>query len=257
MYDYTHCISDALEGITHSICSLEFENNRPLYDWVLDNLPVPGHPQQIEFARLNLSYTVLSKRKLIQLVTEKVVSGWDDPRLPTLSGIRRRGYTPEAIRDFCERIGISKAENMLAQALKQPPPRQHGLPPIGWVVLAVCVLPWPGVLALRWWRRRAAREAQQAAMTFVVGLPEAAVLGPAQAVLAQNTVLLAGTAGLALAVAWFVGGAGIARRLDRIADTADRIGQGELSARTDLRHGTTGIGKVARTIDAMPKLNVW
>ncbi|WP_428562951.1 MAG: glutamine--tRNA ligase/YqeY domain fusion protein [Solidesulfovibrio sp. DCME] len=117
MYDYTHCISDALEGITHSICSLEFENNRPLYDWVLDNLPVPCHPQQIEFARLNLSYTVLSKRKLIKLVTEKVVAGWDDPRLPTLSGIRRRGYTPEAIRDFCERIGISKAENMVDMAL--------------------------------------------------------------------------------------------------------------------------------------------
>ena len=117
MYDYTHCISDALEGVTHSLCSLEFENNRPLYDWVLDNLPVPQHPQQIEFARLNLSYTVLSKRKLIQLVTEKYVSGWDDPRLPTLSGIRRRGYTPEAIRDFCERIGISKADNMVDMAL--------------------------------------------------------------------------------------------------------------------------------------------
>jgi len=117
MYDYTHCISDALEGVTHSLCSLEFENNRPLYDWVLDNLPVPQHPQQIEFARLNLSYTVLSKRKLIQLVTEKCVSGWDDPRLPTLSGIRRRGYTPEAIRDFCERIGISKADNMVDMAL--------------------------------------------------------------------------------------------------------------------------------------------
>ncbi len=117
MYDYTHCVSDSLEGITHSLCSLEFENNRPLYDWVLDNLPVPCHPQQIEFARLNLSYTVLSKRKLIKLVTEKVVSGWDDPRLPTLSGIRRRGYTPEAIRDFCERIGISKAENMVDMAL--------------------------------------------------------------------------------------------------------------------------------------------
>ena len=117
MYDYTHCISDALEGITHSICSLEFENNRPLYDWVLNNLPVPGHPQQIEFARLNLSYTVLSKRKLIQLVTEKVVSGWDDPRLPTLSGIRRRGYTPEAMRDFCERIGVSKADSMVDVAL--------------------------------------------------------------------------------------------------------------------------------------------
>jgi len=117
MYDYTHCISDALEGITHSICSLEFENNRPLYDWVLNNLPVPGHPQQIEFARLNLSYTVLSKRKLIQLVTEKAVSGWDDPRLPTLSGIRRRGYTPEAMRDFCERIGVSKADSMVDVAL--------------------------------------------------------------------------------------------------------------------------------------------
>ncbi|QAZ69399.1 glutamine--tRNA ligase/YqeY domain fusion protein [Solidesulfovibrio carbinolicus] len=117
MYDYTHCISDALEGITHSICSLEFENNRPLYDWVLDRLPVPGHPQQIEFARLNLSYTVLSKRKLIQLVTEKVVSGWDDPRLPTLSGIRRRGYTPEAMRDFCERIGVSKADSQVDMAL--------------------------------------------------------------------------------------------------------------------------------------------
>ena len=117
MYDYTHCVSDALEGVTHSLCSLEFENNRPLYDWVLDNLPVPCHPQQIEFARLNLSYTVLSKRKLIQLVTEGLVTGWDDPRLPTLSGIRRRGYTPEAIRDFCERIGISKADNMVDMAL--------------------------------------------------------------------------------------------------------------------------------------------
>ncbi len=117
MYDYTHCISDALEGVTHSLCSLEFENNRPLYDWVLDNLPIGHHPQQIEFARLNLSYTVLSKRKLIQLVTEKVVSGWDDPRLPTISGIRRRGYTPEAVRDFCERIGISKADNMVDMAL--------------------------------------------------------------------------------------------------------------------------------------------
>ncbi len=117
MYDYTHCISDALEGITHSICSLEFENNRPLYDWVLNQLPVPCHPQQIEFARLNLSYTVLSKRKLIQLVTEKVVSGWDDPRLPTLSGIRRRGYTPEAMRDFCERIGVSKADSQVDMAL--------------------------------------------------------------------------------------------------------------------------------------------
>ncbi|QLA18453.1 glutamine--tRNA ligase/YqeY domain fusion protein [Desulfolutivibrio sulfoxidireducens] len=117
MYDYTHCISDALEGVTHSLCSLEFENNRPLYDWVLDNIPAPCHPQQIEFARLNLGYTVLSKRKLIQLVAEGHVSGWDDPRLPTLCGVRRRGYTPEALRDFCDRIGISKADNLVDMAL--------------------------------------------------------------------------------------------------------------------------------------------
>ncbi len=117
MYDYTHCISDALEGVTHSLCSLEFENNRPLYDWVLDNIPAPCHPQQIEFARLNLGYTVLSKRKLIQLVAEGHVSGWDDPRMPTLCGVRRRGYTPEALRDFCDRIGISKADNLVDMAL--------------------------------------------------------------------------------------------------------------------------------------------
>src|SRR5439155_1740168 len=99
LYDFTHCISDALEGNTHSICTLEFENNRPLYDWVLDNVSVPCHPQQIEFARLNLNNTVMSKRKLLQLVQGDYVSGWDDPRMPTISGLRRRGYTPEAIRD--------------------------------------------------------------------------------------------------------------------------------------------------------------
>jgi glutaminyl-tRNA synthetase len=110
MYDYAHPISDALEGITHSLCTLEFEDHRPLYDWCLENLPVPARPVQIEFARLNLSYTVLSKRKLLTLVNEKTVSGWDDPRMPTLSGLRRRGYTPEAIRTFCEAIGVAKRD---------------------------------------------------------------------------------------------------------------------------------------------------
>ena len=112
MYDFTHCLSDSIEGITHSICTLEFENNRPLYDWYLDELDV-YHPQQIEFARLNLSYTVMSKRKLLGLVEDGVVAGWDDPRMPTLSGLRRRGYTPEAIRDFCERIGMAKADSVV------------------------------------------------------------------------------------------------------------------------------------------------
>ena len=111
MYDYTHCLSDAIEGITHSLCTLEFEDHRPLYDWVLDQLDVPCHPRQIEFSRLNLQYTVLSKRRLIQLVEEGHVSGWDDPRMPTISGLRRRGYTPESLRLFAERIGVSKAEN--------------------------------------------------------------------------------------------------------------------------------------------------
>ncbi len=111
MYDYTHCLSDALEGITHSLCTLEFEDHRPLYDWVLEHLEVPCHPQQIEFSRLNLQHTVLSKRRLIQLVQEQHVAGWDDPRMPTLSGLRRRGYTPESLRLFAERIGISKADN--------------------------------------------------------------------------------------------------------------------------------------------------
>jgi len=116
MYDFTHCLSDSIEGITHSICTLEFENNRPLYDWFLDELGV-YHPQQIEFARLNLSFTVLSKRKLLQLVKEGNVSGWDDPRMPTISGLRRRGYTPESIRDFCERIGVAKANSIVDIAL--------------------------------------------------------------------------------------------------------------------------------------------
>ncbi|WP_320006080.1 glutamine--tRNA ligase/YqeY domain fusion protein [Maridesulfovibrio sp.] len=116
MYDFTHCISDSLEKITHSICTLEFENNRALYDWTLENLGV-YRPQQIEFARLNLSYTVMSKRRLIQLVEEGHVSGWDDPRMPTISGMRRRGYSPASIRNFCERIGVAKAANMVDFAL--------------------------------------------------------------------------------------------------------------------------------------------
>lgn len=111
MYDYTHCISDALEGITHSLCTLEFEDHRPLYDWVLDNLSIGCHPRQYEFSRLELHYTITSKRKLLQLVNEKHVSGWDDPRMPTISGMRRRGYTPEGIREFAKRVGVSKSEN--------------------------------------------------------------------------------------------------------------------------------------------------
>jgi glutaminyl-tRNA synthetase len=117
MYDYAHPISDAQEGITHSICTLEFEDHRPLYDWTLDNLPVPYRPHQYEFARLNLSYTVMSKRKLLQLVNEGHVQGWDDPRMPTLSGMRRRGYTPEAVRNFCEKIGVGRRENIVDLAL--------------------------------------------------------------------------------------------------------------------------------------------
>ncbi|HEY1302813.1 MAG TPA: glutamine--tRNA ligase/YqeY domain fusion protein [Vicinamibacterales bacterium] len=120
-YDYAHPISDALEGITHSLCTLEFEDHRPLYDWVVDNLRHTGafqsRPQQIEFARLNLNYTVMSKRKLLALVEQKLVAGWDDPRMPTIAGIRRRGYTPEAIRDFCSRIGVAKKENVIDVAL--------------------------------------------------------------------------------------------------------------------------------------------
>lgn len=117
MYDFTHCISDALEGITHSLCTLEFEVNRPLYDWVLDNITIDCHPQQIEFSRLNLAYTITSKRKLTQLVTEKRVDGWDDPRMPTISGMRRRGYTPASIRNFCDAIGISKVNSVTDMTL--------------------------------------------------------------------------------------------------------------------------------------------
>ncbi|SHF67616.1 glutamine--tRNA ligase [Vibrio gazogenes] len=113
MYDFTHCISDALEGITHSLCTLEFQDNRRLYDWVLDNITIPCHPRQYEFSRLNLEYTVMSKRKLNQLVSEKFVSGWDDPRMPTISGLRRRGFTPASIREFCKRIGVTKQDNMI------------------------------------------------------------------------------------------------------------------------------------------------
>jgi glutaminyl-tRNA synthetase len=125
MYDFAHCISDALEGITHSVCTLEFENNRELYHWILDQLDVPSHPQQIEFARLNLTYTVLSKRKLIQLVSDKHVSGWDDPRMPTISGLRRRGYTPESIRQFCERIGVARRDSVVDIALLEYCIREH------------------------------------------------------------------------------------------------------------------------------------
>ena len=117
MYDYAHCVSDAIEGITHSICTLEFEDHRPLYDWFLDALQTPCHPQQIEFARLNLSYTLMSKRKLLQLVNQRHVSNWDDPRMPTISGLRRRGYTPESIRAFCERIGVAKRDSVVDIAL--------------------------------------------------------------------------------------------------------------------------------------------
>jgi glutaminyl-tRNA synthetase len=119
MYDYTHCISDALEGITHSICTLEFEDHRPLYDWVLDNLSIACHPRQYEFSRLELQYTLTSKRKLLQLVNEKYVSGWDDPRMPTISGMRRRGYTPEGIREFARRIGVSKSANNVDMAVME------------------------------------------------------------------------------------------------------------------------------------------
>ncbi|MGJ0485052.1 MAG: glutamine--tRNA ligase/YqeY domain fusion protein [Methylomicrobium sp.] len=117
MYDYTHCISDAIEGITHSLCTLEFEDHRPLYDWVLEQLNTPWRPQQIEFARLQLEYTIVSKRKLNQLVTEKHVSGWDDPRMPTIAGLRRAGVTPAAIRDFCERIGLTKKDSWIEMSV--------------------------------------------------------------------------------------------------------------------------------------------
>jgi glutaminyl-tRNA synthetase len=117
MYDFAHCLSDSIEGITHSICTLEFENNRPLYDWFINEVKVENRPQQIEFARLNLSYTIMSKRKLLELVEKKIVSGWDDPQMPTISGMRRRGYTPEAIHDFCDRIGVAKNDSTVDMAL--------------------------------------------------------------------------------------------------------------------------------------------
>ena len=117
MYDYTHCLSDAIEGITHSLCTLEFEDHRPLYDWVLDTLKIPCHPRQIEFARLNLTYTVMSKRKILQLVNGGYVQGWDDPRMLTISGLRRRGYTPASIRNFCNIIGIGKRESWIDMSI--------------------------------------------------------------------------------------------------------------------------------------------
>ena len=113
MYDFTHCISDALEGITHSLCTLEFQDNRRLYDWILDNITINCHPQQIEFSRLNLEFAVMSKRKLQTLVEQKVVTGWDDPRMPTIAGLRRRGYTPASIREFAKRIGVTKQDNVI------------------------------------------------------------------------------------------------------------------------------------------------
>lgn len=117
MYDFTHCISDALEGITHSLCTLEFQDNRRLYDWVIENISIETVPRQYEFSRLNLEYTVLSKRKLIQLVSEKHVSGWDDPRMPTIAGLKRRGYTSASIREFCKRIGVTKMDNMVEMGM--------------------------------------------------------------------------------------------------------------------------------------------
>jgi len=124
MYDYAHCLSDSIEGITHSICTLEFEDHRPLYDWVLEVLKVPCHPQQIEFARLNLSYTVMSKRKLLELVQEKLVDGWDDPRMPTLVGLKRRGFTPESIRAFCETIGVGKSDSIIDMSILEEAVRE-------------------------------------------------------------------------------------------------------------------------------------
>jgi glutaminyl-tRNA synthetase len=117
MYDYAHGQSDAIEGITHSICTLEFEDHKPLYEWFLDNLPVPNHPRQYEFARLNLTYAVMSKRKLHELVNQGIVNGWDDPRMPTLMGIRRRGYTPAAVRAFCERIGVGRSDSWIDMSI--------------------------------------------------------------------------------------------------------------------------------------------
>src|SRR4029079_16796486 len=119
MYDYAHPLSDAVEHITHSICTLEFEDHRPLYDWLIENVPVPSRPRQYEFARLNLNYTVMSKRKLLRLVSEGTVNGWDDPRMPTIAGLRRRGYTPASIRNFADRVGVAKRENLIDVALSE------------------------------------------------------------------------------------------------------------------------------------------
>jgi glutaminyl-tRNA synthetase len=125
LYDFTHCLSDMIEGITHSLCTLEFEVHRPLYDWFLDALKTPCHPRQIEFARLNLSYTVMSKRKLLQLVEQKLVTSWDDPRMPTIAGFRRRGYTPESIRNFCKSIGVTKFDGLTDIAVLEHSIRDH------------------------------------------------------------------------------------------------------------------------------------
>lgn len=125
MYDFAHCISDAIENITHSICTLEFEDHRPLYDWYLDTVKTATHPQQIEFSRLNINYTVMSKRKLLELVQKNLVNGWDDPRMPTLVGFRRRGFTPEAIRNFCEMIGVSKQESIIDASILEECARDH------------------------------------------------------------------------------------------------------------------------------------
>ena len=149
MYDYTHCICDALEGITHSLCTLEFEDHRPLYDWVLDNIAVNYHPPQIEFSRLGLEYTVMSKRLLSRLVQEQLVDGWDDPRMPTIAGLRRRGVTPAAIRDFCSRIGVTKQDNRVEMNLLEFCIRQdlENTAPRGMAVLdplKVTITNWPG-----------------------------------------------------------------------------------------------------------------
>jgi glutaminyl-tRNA synthetase len=125
MYDFTHPVSDALEGITHSICTLEFEDHRPLYDWVIEHVSVPCQPRQIEFSRLNLEYTVMSKRKLTRLVDEGHVEGWDDPRMPTVAGLRRRGFTPASLRDFCDRIGVTKSDNTVEMGVLENSIREH------------------------------------------------------------------------------------------------------------------------------------
>jgi glutaminyl-tRNA synthetase len=136
-YDFAHPLSDAIEGVTHSLCTLEFENNRDIYDWLVDTLPFPDPPRQTEFARLNLNYTVMSKRKLLALVESKLVAGWDDPRMPTLAGYRRRGFTPEAIRDFCERIGVAKANSVVDVAFLEHCQREDLNPKVPRVL---CVL---------------------------------------------------------------------------------------------------------------------